>query len=390
MDKMNAGAGLIAFAAFLLPNIAGATLYDAPGTYLIDTTINDNLITDHADAHLVVGTGGVVRGLDTPSSPYPGAVRTRRGSLEVTGNGRIIAGQNQSAISMTGGGSVVRLRDHAMIVGDISSALPGLGSEKTALGRLYIQDHAVVTGSLIYGSFVRIQDQALILGDVRGYGNTNVNLEMRGGTVVGTLRLGGLDDHRVAMSDGAILGGFRGGPSYVEMNMTGGYIDNGFRTVGNIHAEFRDGRIDGGIAITPNSIGNSALGISGGYFDTYDGEWLLAFTDTHSFTGITGFSTLDISGGQFGYSNAGLGFFIDEWVNFNIWGRDLSYSNGWLTGYLQDGSWFNNALTFGDNWHGTFTIHNVPEPGTLGMLAACMIGMGLAGRRRRALQAPST
>jgi hypothetical protein len=57
------------------------------------------------------------------------------------------------------------------------------------------------------------------------------------------------------------------------------------------------------------------------------------------------------------------------------------YSDGWLAGYLQDGSWFNNQLTFGDNWHGIFTIHNVPEPGTWGMLAVGLIGMGFARRR---------
>ena len=74
---------------------------------------------------------------------------------------------------------------------------------------------------------------------------------------------------------------------------------------------------------------------------------------------------------------------IDEWVNFSTFGRNLVYSNGWLTGFLQDGSWFNNQLTFGANWHGTFSIHNVPEPGTLGLLAGCLIALGLAGRRMR-------
>jgi hypothetical protein len=76
--------------------------------------------------------------------------------------------------------------------------------------------------------------------------------------------------------------------------MSGGYIGDGFRTVGNLDAEFRGGQIDGN------------------------------------------------------------GLFIDEWGNFNIYGRDLIYSDGWLTGYLQDGNWFNNQLTFGSNWRGTF------------------------------------
>lgn len=382
-NKTMALAAGMTVALGLFASAEATILYDTAGTYHINTVINDNVLTDHAEAHVVLGNGGVIRGAELPNpGAFPGAIRTRRGSLEVTGNGRIIAAPNQSAISMTGGGSVVTLRDHASITGDISSALPGLSDEKTSLGRLYIQDYAVVNGSLIYGSFVRIQDHALILGDVRGFGNTNVNLEMRGGTVAGALRLGGLDDHRVNMSGGSILGGFRGNPSYVEMTMTGGYIDQGFSTIGNIDADFRGGQIDGGISIMQGFIGASELDISGEIYDTYDGQWLLAFSDMHRPQDVPFYSTLNIFGGQFGYANAGNGLFIDEWVNFSIFGRDLVYSNGWLTGFLQDGSWFNNQLTFGANWRGTFSIYNVPEPSTLGLLAGCLIALGLAGRRR--------
>lgn len=65
-----------------------------------------------------------------------------------------------------------------------------------------------MNGSLIHRSFVRIQDHALIVSDVRGYGNTEVNFDMHGGTVAGALRLGGLDTHRVTMSGGSVLGDF--------------------------------------------------------------------------------------------------------------------------------------------------------------------------------------
>ncbi|WP_129776941.1 PEP-CTERM sorting domain-containing protein [Peristeroidobacter soli] len=109
---------------------------------------------------------------------------------------------------------------------------------------------------------------------------------------------------------------------------------------------------------------------------------MLAFSDSRHYGSWTGFSTLDISGGQFGYANAGDGLFIDEWVNFNIYGSDLVYSDGWLTGYLQDGNWFHSQLTFGSNWLGTFAIHNVPEPGTWALLAVGLMGMRF-GRRRR-------
>jgi hypothetical protein len=378
----NAVTTTIILAAISLPPANATLLYDTAGTYHINTAVNDNVLIENREANVVVGSGGVIRGVESTGTAFPGAVKTRLGSLEVADNGRIIAGVNQNAINMTGGGSVVRLRDHASITGDIVSALPALTDEATALGRLYIQDHAVVNGNLIYGSFVRIQDQALILGDVRGYGNTNVNLDMRGGTVAGALQLGGLDDHRVTMSGGSILGGFRGAPSYVEMMMTGGYIGDGFRTIGHLDANFRGGQFDGGISVRPVASGASQLSITGGVFDTYIGDWLLEFADTHLYSSSGRFSTLDIFGGQFGYANAGNGLFVDEWTNFNIYGRDLVYSNGWLTGYLEDGNWFSNQLTFGGNWRGTFTIHNVPEPSTWLLLAACLTAMGFARRQR--------
>jgi len=385
MERVRATVAAISVVATMGLSVeANATIvYDAPGNYFINTTVNDDVLTENRDANLVVGNGGVIRGQDFAGSyAFPGAVKTRFGSLVVEGNGRIIAGANQSAINMTGGGSVVTLRDRASITGDISSAQPGFGSESSGLARLFIQDRAVVNGSVIYGGFVRIEDQALILGDVRGYGNTNVNLDMRDGTVAGALRLGGLDDHRVNISGGSILGGFRGAPSYVEMTMTGGYLGDGLRTIGNIDASIRGGQIDGGISIDQYSIGLSEFSITGGIFDTYSGDWLLAFSDSHSFGGGTAFSTLDIAGGQFGYANAGNGFFIDEWVNFNIYGRNLAYADGWLTGYLQDGNWFSNQLTFGNNWHGSFTIHNVPEPSSWALLILGLVSMGFARRRR--------
>jgi hypothetical protein len=125
--------------------------------------------------------------------------------------------------------------------------------------------------------------------------------------------------------------------------------------------------------------------------------------------GLGGTASLDIYGGEFGYVESGLGFFLDYLVDFSIYGWDLSYTGGILSGYLLDGSWFSNAFTFGAGWAGSFNIfnvlspltmteptalmasldplatieaQNVPEPGTLGLLAACAAGMMLFGRRK--------
>jgi hypothetical protein len=45
----------------------------------------------------------------------------------------------------------------------------------------------------------------------------------------------------------------------------------------------------------------------------------------------------------------------DGWVNVDVWGQ-LVYSYGWLSGYLQDGSWFNNPVTFGANYYGSLAL----------------------------------
>ena len=46
-----------------------------------------------------------------------------------------------------------------------------------------------------------------------------------------------------------------------------------------------------------------------------------------------------------------------------------------------------NAVTFGSNWRGTFTVHNVPEPGTIGLILIGLAGMTSVKRRRHAPQA---
>lgn len=128
-------------------------------------------------------------------------------------------------------------------------------------------------------------------------------------------------------------------------------------------------------------IASSSRTISGGQFNANAGDWLLHFSDNTS--ADPRYSELSIWGGQFGYQESGLGFLIDNHVNFDIYGRDLLFADGWLTGYLLDGSWLSTALTFGSGWDGTFTIHNVPEPGTMGLLLASLFGV-FAFRRSRA------
>lgn len=375
--------------ATCLASPANATiLYNGPATYAINSTVTDNVIVNNSAAVLNVESGGVVQGVNNPA--LLGAVRTQSGALNVRGNGRIEAGAGQStAISMRGNPAVVRLSDQASVTGNIFiDGNAGTWSSEASPVRLYVEGQAEVNGNVLYGGYMRLQDQARIGGDIRNGGDASMRLDMAGGEVAGAVSFGGLNDYIFNMSGGSILGGFRGAAGYVDLNMTGGYISNGFHTGDVVHGTISGGKVDGGMELISNTSGSSNLLVSGARFDTLAGDYLLSMSNLPSW-GVSA-ASLDILGGQWGYNEAGLGFYFDEWLNFSVTGWDLSFVDGLLSGYLLDGSWFSNQFSFGANWHGTFTINNVasnvPEPGTLGLLLASAAGMMFARRRRAANQ----
>jgi hypothetical protein len=196
------------------------------------------------------------------------------------------------------------------------------------------------------------------------------------------VRLGAGNTMALNMDGGAILGGVRGIWGNLDLQMSGGTIDGGLWTGATVNGEISGGRINDGVLITSRY--GSNLRITGGQFDSSLDNWLFQFAGELGVDGQSGL--LEIWGGQFGYASAGRGFLIDDLMSFSVFGRDLVYSNGWLTGYLSDGSWFSNALTFGSNWQGIFTIHNVPEPETIGLFLVGLVGVTVARRnaRRRA------
>lgn len=395
---------------------ADATIiYSTPGTTNVNTTVYNNIIVDNAATTVNVGSGGTIRGVNDPSlGMFNAAARTRHGNLNVNGTGRIIAAAGQDAINMTGNPSVVRLNDHARVSGNIVNEVtfPGWDNESTSLVKLYVQDHARVTGDIRYAGYLQIADHAQVIGSIVNPSNGSYSLDMRGGQVTGSVVMGGLNDYVFNMSGGTIYGGFRGAAGYVDLTMTGGTIYNGFQTGDAVTGEIYDGTVYGGFDLTNNTGAASHLTIDGGQFNASAGDYL--FSMVHQPFGSGGSASLDIFGGEFGYVESGLGFFFDYLVDFSIYGWDLNYTGGVLSGYLLDGSWFSNALTFGSNWGGTFNIHNVispltmtaptallasldplasvgetgtvPEPGTLSLLLACALGMMMFGRRRFAAE----
>jgi cytoskeletal protein CcmA (bactofilin family) len=367
--------------ATCLASTANATIiYSGPGTYVINSTVTDNVIVNNNAAVLNVESGGVIQGVNDPT--LLSAVRTQAGTLNVTGNGRIQAGVGQEvAINMRGQPGSVRLSDQATVNGNVVMDI-------TAGTRLIVEDQAEINGNVRYGGYIELHDQGRINGNIVNADHGSIRLTMSGGEVAGAVSFGGLNDYAFNMSGGAILGGFRGAAGYVNLSMTGGYIANGFRTGDVVNGTISGGKIDGGLEFYGHTGGRTNLDVTGGRFDAVAGDYL--FSMSHLWDWNNSGGSLDILGGQWGYNEAGLGFFFDDWSNFSVTGWDLSFVDGLLSGYLLDGNWFSNQFTFGSSWTGTFTINNVPhnsvpEPGSLGLLLASAVGMMVARRRRATL-----
>ena len=364
-----------------------ATVILSGGSFGINGTVNDNVLLEN-HSHLTIGTGGIVRGTDDPSLPSwgDGAIRTSNSSsnsITVEGNGRVIAGSDQHALNLGNLGSVVRLKDNAFIDGNIfnDGVSPGWYDEDRSLHRLYLSDNARVDGNVQFPGWVHMSGNSLITGNVTAAFSSNISFNIEGGTVEGSLALGGYDDHEVNVSGGSILGGLRAVPALIDLTMTGGYIGGagitGYGTL--LDATVSGGRIDGGLSIYADRYGPSHISFTGGQIDADARDWLVSLT---GHTLYTNDSSLQISGGQFGYAEAGQGLFLDYGVDFDIFGWGLHYNDGLLSGYLSDGNWFSSALNFGSNWRGAFRIHDVqvPEPGTASLL---LVGLAAAMFRRR-------
>lgn len=378
--KTTTSLAILTVIGYSLPTQA-SIIYNTHGLYTIQTQTIDNVLIDHAAAEVTIDTGGIVRGVAGMEPSRRAAVYVRAGDFNLTGNARIIADAGQNAVDITSSRATVRIGGHSSIAGNVfaNGATSGWSREETASQRLYIQDSALLVGDINYSGHLRIQDQALVVGSIQG--SASMSMNMTGGVVTGSVGVGGLNDYVVQMSGGSILGSLGGSAAYIDLTMSGGYIGQGLHSQAIIDGEIKGGEIDGGIWINEFTSGSTQLSISGGRFDATSDNWLFSFSEEPQVTSLGTRSLLDLWGGEFGYDEEGLGFFLDDGINFSVHGRDLVYSDGWLSGYLMDGSWFSNALTFGSNWQGNFTIHNVPEPESIGLFLIGLVGMTLARRR---------
>jgi hypothetical protein len=173
-----------------------------------------------------------------------------------------------------------------------------------------------------------------VIGSTNGYSilAENVWLEISGGTISGSV---------IAFRFGTVI------------DMRGGYIA---------------GELDGGAYGIDGVITGGAI----------DGDLRMYNNDTSVR------ASLDIRGGLFGLGNTDPLWTLGGFQDLNVYGLDLMFQDGILSGHLRDGSYLNVGVEFTPYWTGEFNLYNVPEPGTLALMGIGLAGIGLARRRRSA------
>lgn len=396
---------IAALAGALAPSFASATLLiDDGGTHVFASSIGQSVTLDNGST-LRITSGGSVTG--DGSSTAPGVPGYARGAIEagfgsnshiyLEGNSVVSAGTARVGVSRilagelhVGGNSVV----NAGLIGNTALYAFGLTSPPAPSPlKTFLSDHAVINGHVQSDGFISISGNALINGNLLE-AHAGMALEMDGGLITGRVQNASLVDHTVQIRGGSILGGYGGTASSLDFSMSGGTLEGGWNArSNNMNVEIKGGQIGGGMnfgRFADPTTAASNVNIFGGSIDAALDGWLFDFTAGFD---LGGYSSLDCSsngsqfnlwGGQLGSTSAGNGIRMDLCASIDVYGTNLSYSSGWLTGLLADGSLLNVAVTEGDLWGGQLRLHDVsvPGPGTLGLLGMALGAMAMARRRR--------
>jgi hypothetical protein len=417
---------LIALIASLSPQANATLILDDGNTHLISDALFDDVRLENGSS-LHVTQGGSIE--TTPDQP---AILTEWGgsrgysTVTLSGNANVTGGI-QTDFSH---GDTVNVSDDAQIIaqGETSSGQGRgaiVGAEHVMVsgnGRLVGADNATNGGDGIYhynsGNNTTTLDGGEIIGGNGGetggngiYGWIEVlELDMTEGTIQGGD--GNTQGGHGAYSNGGIQGSLTGGDIRGGSGETGG--DAIYSNYGGLYLDISGGTYQGG---SGDNYGGSAIygdgddygfdtTISGGIFDAgsglLDDGWLLNFR-TDSGSGTLGH--VDITGGQFGYNNVGNGFGIFDGITADVHGWDLELNDNLLTGYLLDGSWIEtpvslahaenapmgslNLINYGSRYVGTVVASegsegnvNVPEPGSMALLAIGLTGAWVTRRRK--------
>jgi hypothetical protein len=390
---------IAALAGALAPSFASATLLiDDGGSHLINTLTSQSVLLNNASS-VEIGSGGSVVGDGSNVSPLTrGALSTvpfSNSSIRLSGNAQVSAGTEQYAIARSMGGNLF-LTGNSQVNGDIFGFATTSPPASPSL-RTYISDSAVINGNIHSDGLFQISGNALITGGLFE-ANGGVALEMNGGVIQGHVNTSSLVGHSALIHDGSILGGYGGNASNIDFSIHGGLIDGGWAVNSqDMLVEVRGGQINGGMRFgsiaDPNAIGS--VSIFSGAIDALAGGWLFDFTSGFDAGGASSFdcsantSRFDIWGGQLGLGSAGNGIHLDYCATLDVYGTNLSYGGGWLTGLLADGSLLNVAVTEESRWSGQVRLHDtsVPEPGTLGLFGMALGAAAFMRRRKSAARA---
>lgn len=386
-----------AVALCLAPSFASAGIvYSDGGYHYLDSNISESVLLQDGSS-LRIGTGAVLTGDGSNSSSFwsrstlgsvpPGSGATGT-SIQVTGNAQINQGSEPYSIARLGRGSL-SLSDSAVVNGNVY----GFSFSDHSALRTNLSGNSLINGNVESDGLISISGNARINGNLFE-ANGGISLRMDGGSIAGNVRAGSLVDHSAYITGGSIEGGIFGDASTYDFSLRGGTIEGryGVRSR-NQSVEVHGGAISGGMEFAGTFDqygGHSAVSLFGGSIDVAGGAYLLDFLygydpDTYSSSSCgSSSSTFSIWGGQLGHNSAGNGLHLDYCATLDIYGTNLSYAGGMLTGMLADGSLLNLSVTEESRWGGALRLHDVavPEPGTMGLFATALAALGFMRRRK--------
>ena len=381
-------------AGALAPSFASATLLiDDGGSHSINSPTTQSVRVSNG-SELNIGGNAVVTG-DGSNHPFSSTTRgavavelPSNSTIRISGNAQIWSGSEQNAIARSLAGSLY-VSGNAIVNGNVY----GLGFNDYSKLQTFVSGNARINGNLNTDGIVTIGENAVIDGHLYET-NGGIGLRMDGGLITGSVSASSLVDHSAIIRGGTILGSYGGNASSMDFSMHGGQIAGPWRVNSwDQDVTIFGGTLSGGMkfgGVADAGIRDSRISIFGGSIDAIAGEYLFDFlygydpaTYSASSCGLNS-STFDIWGGQIGLGSAGNGIHLDYCATLDVYGTNLSYGGGWLTGLLADGSLLNVAVTEESRWGGQIRLHDtsVPEPGTLGLLGMALGAMAMTRRRR--------